>query len=100
MDESLRPASIAPRALGAVALACLATFADARPHASPGARFAEARAAALAPPPANAAAKKRAKAHVEAARARTLAELSSKGIELPRDFLQWVDGDPLVRASV
>ncbi len=39
-------------------------------------------------------------AHVEAARTRTLAACTEKGIALPADFLQWIDGDPLRRASV
>lgn len=39
-------------------------------------------------------------AHVAAARARTLAACKHKGIDLPSDFLTWVDSDPVRRASV
>jgi hypothetical protein len=100
MEESLRPRAVAPRALGAAALACLAGFSGARLHAAwPSAPLADA-ASKRAAPSVEASAKLRAKAHVEAARTKTLAALSAKGLELPRDFLQWVDGDPLVRASV
>ncbi|MBK9386138.1 MAG: hypothetical protein IPN34_15100 [Planctomycetes bacterium] len=39
-------------------------------------------------------------AHIEVARERTLAACKEKGLALPPAFLAWVDGDPLVRASV
>jgi len=39
-------------------------------------------------------------AHVDAARTKTLAACKQKGIELPKDFLAWVDSDPVRRASV
>ena len=38
--------------------------------------------------------------HVQSARERALDACASKGIKLPADFLAWVDGDPLIRASV
>ena len=38
--------------------------------------------------------------YLEAARARTLDAAKAKGIELPRDFLAWIDRDPVVRTSV
>lgn len=100
MDESLRPPSIAPRAFGAAMLVSCAAILGARLHAAPAGAPVAAHPAASASIEAGVPAKKRAKAQVEAARARTLLELSAKGLELPRDFLQWVDGDPLVRASV
>ena len=39
-------------------------------------------------------------AHLDAARARTLAACQAKGLTLPPDFLAFVDGDPIVRTSV
>ncbi len=38
--------------------------------------------------------------HLTDARARTLDACKAKGIALPADFLAWIDGDPLLRASV
>ena len=38
--------------------------------------------------------------HVDAARARTLAAGKAKGLELPADFVAWIDGDPQLRTSV
>jgi hypothetical protein len=38
--------------------------------------------------------------HLSAARERALAACAAKGIELPADFLAWIDGDPVLRASV
>ncbi len=42
----------------------------------------------------------RADHYVLAARARTLDECKAKGITLPKDFLAWIDRDPVLRASV
>ncbi len=42
----------------------------------------------------------RADQYVAAARTRTLDECKAKGIVLPKDFLAWVDRDPVLRASV
>lgn len=42
----------------------------------------------------------RADQYVAAARARTLDECKAKGIALPKDFLAWIDRDPVLRASV
>jgi hypothetical protein len=39
-------------------------------------------------------------AYLDAARARTLAACTAKGLTLPPDFLAWIDGDPIVRESV
>lgn len=38
--------------------------------------------------------------YIDAARERTLDAAKAKGIELPRDFLAWVDRTPVVRATV
>lgn len=38
--------------------------------------------------------------HVDAARERTLAACKAKGLELPADFVAWIDGDPQLRTSV
>jgi len=38
--------------------------------------------------------------HVEDARERTLATCRDRGIELPPDFIAWIDGDPVIQASV
>jgi len=38
--------------------------------------------------------------HLDAARTRTLAELKARDIKIPKDFLAWVDGDPVVRTTV
>jgi hypothetical protein len=40
------------------------------------------------------------KAYLAAARKRTLEAARAQGLELPKDFLAWVDSDPLVKASV
>ena len=42
----------------------------------------------------------RADQYVAAARTRTLDECKAKGIVLPKDFLAWIDRDPVLRASV
>lgn len=42
----------------------------------------------------------RADQYVAAARTRTLDECKAKGIALPKDFLAWIDRDPVLRASV
>ncbi|MEY3142729.1 MAG: hypothetical protein RLY21_1222 [Planctomycetota bacterium] len=42
----------------------------------------------------------RTEAYIDAARNRTLEAAEAKGIELPRDYLAWIDGDPVVRMSV
>ena len=39
-------------------------------------------------------------AHVATMRERTLAQCKEKGIELPKDFLAWVDSDPIVHTTV
>jgi hypothetical protein len=39
-------------------------------------------------------------AHLDAARQRTLDACATKGLVLPPDFLAWIDGDSLIRASV
>jgi hypothetical protein len=39
-------------------------------------------------------------AHLAAARARTLEACTARGLALPVDFLAWIDGDAMVRASV
>ena len=39
-------------------------------------------------------------AYLDAARARTLDACRAKGLELPADFLAWIDGDPVLRKSV
>ena len=39
-------------------------------------------------------------AHLDGAKARALAACAERGIELPADFLAWIDGDATVRASV
>jgi hypothetical protein len=44
--------------------------------------------------------KKAIDAYLDAARARTLAACTAKGLTLPADFLAWIDSDPVVRASV
>ena len=38
--------------------------------------------------------------HVADARKRTLAACRERGIELPPDFIAWIDGDPTLKASV
>ncbi|MCA8951189.1 MAG: hypothetical protein KDE27_16905 [Planctomycetes bacterium] len=38
--------------------------------------------------------------HLDDARDRVLAACREQGLELPADFLSWIDGDPLLRASV
>jgi len=38
--------------------------------------------------------------HLASARARTLAACTERNIELPADFVEWIDGDPALRASV
>ena len=38
--------------------------------------------------------------HIAAARARTLAACAERGIEMPREFLAWIDSDPSLKASV
>ena len=38
--------------------------------------------------------------HVATMRERTLAQCAQKGIELPKDFVAWVDSDPIVRTTV
>ncbi|MAB71620.1 MAG: hypothetical protein CMJ54_03855, partial [Planctomycetaceae bacterium] len=38
--------------------------------------------------------------HVADARRRTLAACRERGIELPPDFIAWIDGDPTLKASV
>lgn len=38
--------------------------------------------------------------HVDSARERTLAACKAKGLELPADFVAWIDGDPQLRTSV
>ena len=42
----------------------------------------------------------RADQYVATARTRTLDECKAKGIALPKDFLAWIDRDPVLRASV
>jgi hypothetical protein len=42
----------------------------------------------------------RADQYVAAARTRTLDECKAKGIVVPKDFLAWIDRDPVLRASV
>lgn len=39
-------------------------------------------------------------AYIDAARSRTLAACQDRGIELPADFLAWIDGDKILRSSV
>lgn len=39
-------------------------------------------------------------AYLDAARSRTLATCESKGLQLPADFLAWIDSDETLRASV
>ena len=39
-------------------------------------------------------------AYLDAARTRTLDACRAKGLELPADFLAWIDGDPVLRKSV
>jgi hypothetical protein len=50
--------------------------------------------------PATASWQHRADEYLVAARKRTLEACAANGIALPKDFLAWVDGDPLVRATV
>ena len=38
--------------------------------------------------------------HIADARAKSLETCRDRGIELPADFLDWIDGDPLLQASV
>ncbi len=38
--------------------------------------------------------------HVATMRERTLAQCAQKGIELPKEFVAWVDADPIVRTTV
>ena len=38
--------------------------------------------------------------HIATMRERTLAQCAEKGIELPKDFVAWVDSDPIVRTTV
>jgi len=63
-------------------------------------------ASAVAPMPADPVAplgsswNSRADQYVAAARTRTLDECKAKGIALPKDFLAWIDRDPVLRASV
>ena len=38
--------------------------------------------------------------YIDLAREQTLNACAERGIELPKDFLAWIDGDPIVRASV
>ncbi|MEN9360304.1 MAG: hypothetical protein RL095_1839 [Verrucomicrobiota bacterium] len=40
------------------------------------------------------------KAYLEHARLKTLAACTERGIRLPQDFLAWIDGDPLIQATV
>lgn len=42
----------------------------------------------------------RAEQQVDAARRRTLDACSARGIRLPKDFLDWIDRDPVLRTSV
>jgi hypothetical protein len=56
--------------------------------------------AAAAVAPASTTWSSRTEAYIDAARNRTLEAAEAKGIELPRDFLARVDGDPVVRMSV
>ena len=42
----------------------------------------------------------RTESYIDAARERTLDAAKAEGIELPRDFLAWIDRDPVVRMSV
>jgi len=75
--------------LSAVSVALLSTpFASIQPVA----------AAAVAP--ASTTWSSRTEAYIDAARNRTLEAAEAKGIELPRDYLAWIDGDPVVRMSV
>ncbi len=39
-------------------------------------------------------------AYIDLAREQTLNACAERGIDLPKDFLAWIDGDPIVRASV
>ena len=39
-------------------------------------------------------------AYLRSARSRTLAACTAKGIQLPQDFIDWIDADPLIAASV
>ena len=73
-----------------VALALLSGPFVAGPHA--------ASAAAVAPSAPNWSS--RTELHLDAARKRTRDELKARDIKLPKDFLAWVDGDPIVRTSV
>ena len=36
--------------------------------------------------------------YIDAARSRTLAACQDRGIELPADFLAWIDGDKILRS--
>ena len=56
--------------------------------------------AAAAVAPASTTWPSRTEAYIDAARNRTLEAAEAKGIELPRDYLAWIDGDPVVRKSV
>ena len=38
--------------------------------------------------------------HLDAARKRTLDACAERGIRLPKDFLEWIDRDPVLRSSV
>ena len=76
--------------LSLVALALIVSPFVAGPHA--------ASAAAVAPSAPNWSS--RTELHLNAARKRTLDELKARDIKLPKDFLAWVDGDPIVRTSV
>ena len=40
------------------------------------------------------------KAYLDQARARTLAELAKRHLDVPRDFLAWIDADPVLQTSV
>lgn len=62
--------------------------------------FAFAAAAAAQAPTAAADWPARIAAHLDAARGRTLAACRERALELPTDFLAWVDADPLRLASV
>jgi len=50
--------------------------------------------------PSVAAWRRRLEVHLDAVRARTLAACADRGIELPADFLAWIDADPIRSASV